>query len=998
MDRPAGYCEPITPTQDVEYKLPELSRSQTTLDVAEDSSPLGPPVPSPVIPVPVSSAISPAVDKRKSLRLRPVEMLDRQHAVPLPLMSDTSDPMASTTSLPAPQLRPKTSKMSLFNLFSKPKVEKLRGYAEPGLNGPSRGFSNSDASTTSTTRQMHPHTNSAKLRPSTSKSYSSKAAKLVVKEPAPPVPNVQANRMRSFDAPPLFQVWPQATKHADLEVSTLTSDVVSQKSRNRMIGTTLFVPGNDTQSLQSTRHRESIDSRMTSRTNVRPVGSNSTLSTKLIILVTSGYLLQYAASGPSDRYPEKVLQLQQESAAYASDLIPGKHHVLQVVQSVNDNGELVAAPPSFLSKLGLRSQMARRSTSNLLLVMPGAADLEEWMTAIRQEIERQGGKSARPDSSTSRLDQSGQSQLDLKKTPSLSHRYQVRRNAPVAKVSPTQQQTEMAASPRITTQEIGELQSVAKSIEQEKAVVTNEASSPRSRAGSDTPSTSSVAPSEHQRQLDKLRDSTRSSHASTMATTVASMTSRTNSMTSTTPVEMSKDGHEDHQDYVTAKGPYRNLASYSIPKRRSNVPLPLAGEPLSPRAQALHAVTERTLDSPLLPDSQRQKKPLSLAQSAPDLKQAAKFAPDARPESFLGELPDPSTWANMTMPSHKSSLQHSQSSPEVPQLRTLHSGHGRPLRNGSLSFSLPLRVNTSHGISQRVLSKRASQSVEGDAGLRSPIPAATTLIAKVDASATESEQSGSFPKRMSFAEHAAAVATNTSQPRRGSSSRLTLFSQAAPLAAGPPNALRRSPSMAVNATQCSQAQQVGSLRRPASLQVRTDHAPFLSSLRVSPISPSTHPRSATTVPIRSLKPSRSATAMPSSVGRPFNSLDTFNFSTQRMPEEETDQAMPLPARCDSPFKLAKPRKVRASASLPELDFGIPVVGLGPPAPPPKAPLPELPPANRPSSRAASRSGSRQEMRSCTPIGVAFGGSPTDPHASPVAPSPSFGLGIQVGGR
>lgn len=989
MDVPV---EPLTSTQD--DKLPELSRSQTNLDVAAGF---------PVLPVPVSSATTPTVNKRKSLRLRPAEILNLQDADPLPLM--TAPP---TT--PAPQLRARTSaKMSLFNLFSKPKVEKLRGYAEPGMDGPPRGFSNSDASTSRPallTRTQHADAQSGVLRPSTSKSYSARAPKLIAKEPSPPLPMPMDRiaRMRSFDPPPLFQVWPQAIKHASFEVTTMAPDMVLQKSKNRMLGTTLFVPNADLQSLQMPGNRDSIDSRMTTKTNVRyvPNGSISpaNLPTKLIVLVTSGYLLQYAATGDQQRYPEKVLQLQKESAAYASDLIPGKHHVLQVVQSVNDSGVVVTPSSGLFSKLGLRSQVSRRTTSNLLLVMPGAEDMDEWMTAIRQEIERQGGKRARSGSSSSRSREDESHRLDLRKTPSLSHRYQVRRNASFANASPEETRAELKTTSLSITGEKSCIKATNNATERQDACSSEETASPRSRAGSDTPSiSSSTAASEDQKQLGKLRDSTRSSHASTMATTVASMTSRTNSMTSTPPTESTRETHELQQDYVTAKGPYRNLSSYSLPKRRSAAPLPLAlsSEPISPKTEAIREVVEQPLESPLLKN---------MVRSVPNLKHKSKVDSEdlpradlqIRPESFLADLPNPSTYT--------SNLQHSHSSPEVPQVRTLHSVQTRPFRHGSQSFSLPLRINTNDAVIQQSVIRRASHSTESDAGLRSPIPAATTLIAKVDTTTAAAQQGGPAAKQMTFAEHAAIAATARAQPRRASAARLSLFPPVSPVVSNqstsPVEGLRRSPSMAISAGTSALPQHAGPLRRPASLQVRTDHAPFLSSLRLSPVSPNTRPNAA--LPIRSLKPSRSATAISGSVPRPPSAADTFNFSTRRATGEEADRAMPLPIRCDSPFKTAPSRKVRASASLPELDFGIPVIGLGPPcAPPPCAPLPELP-AGRPSSRAGgrtvSRSGSRQEIhsRSCTPIGVALSGSPNTTHAASAPGIPSVGLGIEVGGH
>jgi hypothetical protein len=47
------------------------------------------------------------------------------------------------------------------------------------------------------------------------------------------------------------------------------------------------------------------------------------------------------------------------------------------------------------------------------------------------------------------------------------------------------------------------------------------------------------------------------------------------------------------------------------------------------------------------------------------------------------------------------------------------------------------------------------------------------------------------------------------------------------------------------------------------------------------------------------------------------------------------------------------KATNSRTSLPALDLGIPVVGLGPPAPPPSAPLPNLPPAGERYSRAPS---------------------------------------------
>lgn len=951
-------------------RLPELSPSQTTLGVTAGFGGYDQ-QPNPRKQIPACSAAPSTVNKRKSLRSRPSQLLHLQNADPLPLMSDT-------TTLPVPQLRKRTSsKMSLFSLFSKPKVDKLQdklqGCAELVLDFPMPP-----------TRTQHADAESASLRPSTSKSYSAKAAMVAVTDPSPVVPIDRTGRARTFEPPPLFQVWPQATKHASFEVSHLPPETASQKSKHRGLGTALHVPNADAQSVHLSGERHSFESRMKSKSSPQDPEDGSVspvnLPTKLIVLVTSGYLLQYAATGDPQRFPEKVLQLQKDSAAYACDLVPGKHHVLQVVQSVDASGVLMNPASAFFSKLGLRSQATRRAASNLLLVMSGAEDMDEWMTAIREEIERQGGKQARSGSSSGRARECESSVPAL--VPSLSHRYRVKRSASIANVSPAKLRTTDAdTAPPTTTDRKSQDTSAAKSFDQRQMTSIDQASSSRPRAISDTPSiSSSIAVSEDQKQLDKLRDSARSSHASTTPTASAS---RTNSITSSPPIELTTESPSLQQDDLTANRLYRNLSSYSISKRRSAAPAsaPSICEPLSPETEAKRETVEKSRGFPAL------KQPLCSAQSMLKGKQTGKInsgrplhpGAQVRPESFLAELPGPSTYTL--------SLQHSRSSPDISRARTLHSIQTRPPKQDSHSFSLPLRINTSDTMLRQPSRRRVSHYTETDIGLRSPIPAATTLIAKVDPTAVAGTN------QRSFAEHAAAAAAAAAmdQSKRASAGRLSLFPPVSPV--GPPQPT--SPVEGTSATSGQSFRQSGSLRRPASLQVRTDVALLLSAPRLSPVSPNTRARSSAALPRRSIKPSRSAVAISGSVSPARAAGETFNFSTRRIIGEQADEATPLPTtRCESPHKLSHERKVRASASLPELDCGISLVGLGPPAPPPTAPLPELPPAGRPSSRATSRAGSRQGRH---PIGVALGGSPTSAHGSPAPTMHSVGLGIEVGG-
>ncbi|KXS95915.1 hypothetical protein AC578_5204 [Pseudocercospora eumusae] len=945
-------------------KLPELSRSSTTLDPAAQSSTSLPVSSPPAVP-----ALVPASKPRKTLRTRPIHALERQHAPP-PSLNHSQPPP------PEQQSRPRLTNMSLFNLFSKPKVERQRGYAEPGLEALSRSLSKSDPShrrpeVVPRAREFdapqHPP------RPTSSKSYAGRTAKTAsIKGHLPPLPIER--KVRHFDPPPLFQVWPQTTKHGTFKMTAVTPEMVLQKSKNPMAGTAMLVPASDLQSLRSAGNRGSVESRVTVKSTLKPVANASisgvNLPTKIFVLVTSGYLLQYAETGPSDRYPEKVLQLGRHSAAYASDLIPGSYHVLHIEQAVDQNGTAMPHANSFFSKIGLRSQVAKKMASNFLIVMPGAREMEDWMTTIREEIEKHGGKRARSDSSTARPRTTEPPNVDLQRNPSLSHRYQIKRASMIFNITslPDNVMKDLPPTPPIPTPEEKDVTMV---VAKDEVSASNgiEVIPDPARKGSDAMSTtSSTAASVDQQKLDALRDSSRISH-STVATTACSSVSRTNSISSTPPSE-GKEILESQAETAAAKGPYRTLSSYALPKRKSAAPIVL------PDPAVLE--TDPSIDSPILGRQPTQVaaplspfKNLSPARSVPNLKlieettysSALPMPPTAevaeRPESFIGDLPNPATWASKS-PTQADTL-----------------GRTRPLRAGSQSFSLPLRVNVQNQSFQRPAISRASQAADADAGILSPVPATTTLVAKVDgvdyhgfAHNPSPPPSRPLPTPPTTSQDVAETA------QRNSSVRLSLFPSGvapAPMAGPVPlKRVTRSPSTTAPRTVAAQSTaDAGTLKRPSSMQVRPNIAPFLSSVRAPPTSPinDNNKSTTTTVPIRSLKPSRSVATMQTTHHRTAPKPESFNFSTRRIlieEEESSDQPTPLkrpPSRTRTP---------RASASLPELDFGIPLVGLGPPAPPPQTPLPEIP---RPASRTEGTI-----LRTATPIGVAI---------------TNVGLGIQV---
>jgi len=307
--------------------------------------------------------------------------------LPFTRASSTLD-ITSSSARPAAPKKSKT--FSLFNLFSKPKVEKARGYHEA-------------TPTLPPSRPRSPPTLSVPVRPSTQLSHRSTT-------PVPPIPHEgsrpppiperspsrtsirsnstvksRVNRPRPSDAghrldahwepPPLFQAYPQAVKHMVTEISGSADEKINRTIReeikpksNRFSGffgkaTTRFETPSPAQKLRERR---------------------------IFMLVTSGHVLQYALDGPSDRLPERVLRLGKQSVAFASDLVPGKPFVLQVLQSA-ENKAHIETDKSFLSKLTSQS-VAPRTVTSLLLIFEEPTDLNTWMIVVRREIEKLGGR------------------------------------------------------------------------------------------------------------------------------------------------------------------------------------------------------------------------------------------------------------------------------------------------------------------------------------------------------------------------------------------------------------------------------------------------------------------------------------------------------------------------------------------------------------------------------------------------------------------------------
>lgn len=199
----------------------------------------------------------------------------------------------------------------------------------------------------------------------------------------------------TWDPPPLFQAYPQSIKHGRLQASNLSADHILLLNQRE----TSLDQGTDGRVESRAGNRESKSKGGKHRRNLSNTISRAEWTEKIYILVTSGYLLQYASDGHHDRLPEKILHLNKDSVAFASDAIPGKHWVLQISRTADDDGALDLKPSKSLkSRLGFHNQESKRSSKSFLLVMNSPEELDMWLATVRREIEALGsGKYFQPE-------------------------------------------------------------------------------------------------------------------------------------------------------------------------------------------------------------------------------------------------------------------------------------------------------------------------------------------------------------------------------------------------------------------------------------------------------------------------------------------------------------------------------------------------------------------------------------------------------------------------
>src|ERR1700753_2651433 len=301
---------------------------------------------------------------------------DQKPEVPVsPAFAPTPEETISKNNRQPSLSRRQSKASSLFELFSKPKVERARGFHESTRldtlpersQTPAHFYPQPDRSkresTIVTARSPNPQVDegdndrlneeaidTAPAPRSASRLSITPQKTTFVREQAAKIQRQADN----WDPPPLFQAYPQAVKHGRLQGISASTEALLRSQRNKYNG-----------GMDGFTNEQGSSSTDRQRLSVLP--DTPDLMEKVFILVTAGRLVQYSGTGSSDRMPEKLLQLGPKSAAFACDLIPGKHWVLQVVQSVNDlNMPSVKPSRSILSRLRVPT-LNKRQTTNIIL-------------------------------------------------------------------------------------------------------------------------------------------------------------------------------------------------------------------------------------------------------------------------------------------------------------------------------------------------------------------------------------------------------------------------------------------------------------------------------------------------------------------------------------------------------------------------------------------------------------------------------------------------------
>lgn len=526
--------------------------------------------------------------------------------------SSSITPSDLVPAAPKTSIERSASKMSLFNLFSKPKVERARGHTEVGLAVPMRPRSPQKAPAS-----ISPPKSSLRQNPAPPAQQSIRVRSSQMFRPTsmrPPAP--AAGDSGSWHPPPLFQAFPQSVKHATIQACVFSPEVLMRTQSQRRQAEILLERMDSVRDL-SIISEDGTEAKKLEK-NHRRLISNSVLNpptpeltNKIYILCTAGYVLQYAGDGTFDRTPEKVLKLGKDSAAFACDLIPGKHWVLQISSHALEDGAREPPAParsrnSMLSRLRSPAVPVRKTATSFLLVLESAEEMDSWMTAVRKEIDNQGGKQVRDESR--RASTSTEDSREKQSSETTSHRFQVRRDPKAPSKlpidSPVQSQY---GSPKIVTSDWESSRSertpsIAESLGGQSYRYGT------SRQSAESSSIASTPVSQSQVELDQLRGRPRYSYMSTATSTSTPgtrNTSRSSSPIAQSPFvdssPLSADG-EAYRSATSLKSFHMNPGNSMGSRRRSMQQLPVTNEDFTPAVKVSQERQRHSLYGPVSPN------------------------------------------------------------------------------------------------------------------------------------------------------------------------------------------------------------------------------------------------------------------------------------------------------------------------------------------------------------------------------------------------------------
>jgi hypothetical protein len=678
-----------------------------------------------------------------------------------------------------------------------------------------------------------------------------------------------------WEPPPLNQAYSQAIKYATVQACVYTPDLLlrtqSQRRQTELLREKMNNRRDLAETLEDVPENAKLEKAHRRLISNSVLGSGPQLTNKIYVLLTSGYVLQYADDGPFDRLPEKALKLGNDSAAFACDLIPGKHWVLQISQSANEDGIVsTSSRHSIFSRLRPQSTTAKKSGTSFLLVMESAEEMETWMNTVRREIENSGGMKASEESGrgSASIDEAAEKTTATPLTQNLAPQDPRR----MSKVDPVDSplQSQYSNSPKIVTSEWeGDRSEKSLSISDSISVRSRYSTS---RSSVDAPSTR-VRTSHEQLQQDQSRERNRHSHMSAATSVSGTGTRSTSRNSSPAPISPLKEGFSSAETEplrsATHLRSFHMSPGNTMTRRRSMQPLPVTNEDGSLSATTFPtAQRHSTLGPPSHSISEVEKRDSYVQGSTPrNVDPPATLPPNNRSYGSLGppqsrpphnpNLVRYSTRSSSAPPSRMSAIVSPPPNQLAPNNAATLSNHSeRRISASPKPFLRPLPVRPqTHNTDGPISVPRRFSSM-------TPLPARLPLGVIVNRSVTAPAQTLSTAANV----RRQSVQSNTLQ--------------------NPPPANQP-------------------LRRPNSMQIRSNPAPFLSSSRPVYVAPSTP----------SFVPGQGASMSPTSPTRASSITPVLRGQGQQL----------------TPPKNVTPR------------HSMPAIVLPPPAPPPNMPLPATPP-------------------------------------------------------